>query len=247
MYRTEIKIEDKKAYSALTTIYPYIMRRVNYRSWAKYISAVLEEYGKDRGRVLEIASGNSVIYKYLKKNFDYYLFSDQSLDMLKMIRAKNKKAVCFDMKAFPLKTEFDFIFSIFDSVNYLLTEDDLSRFFNECKRVLTSGGILTFDVGLLENSLRNLKQLNRKGKYKGINFEQISKFDPVKKIHLNMFEIEINNHIYREEHKQRIYNFETYFDILERCGLHVTECFNCFTFDDACPDSERAQFVVRKP
>ena len=238
-------MEDKQVYSVLSKIYPYLMKQVNYKSWAKYISAIYELYNNGRSRVMEVASGNSKIHKYFKDDFEFYLFSDRSLEMLKTIEAEDKKAVCFDMRAIPLKGEFDFIFSIFDSVNYLMEVEDLRKFFNECRRLLSPEGILTFDVTLVNNSLRNLKLLNRKGKYKGIKFEQISRFDPVKQIHQNVFEIIADGEVYREVHKQRIYDFETYFEVLEDCGYAVSACFDCFTFDDADDESERVQFVVR--
>ena len=51
---------------------------------------------------------------------------------------------------------------------------------------------------------------------------------------------------YREIHKQRIYDFYFYFDVIEKNGLYVAECFDAFTFKDASPNSERAQFILKK-
>ncbi len=41
-------------------------------------------------------------------------------------------------------------------------------FFKNIKNNLTKHGSMTFDVSLKKNSIKHLKQLNRKGKYKGI-------------------------------------------------------------------------------
>jgi len=223
-----------------------MMRGVSYSSWAEYILALFDIVNPERSRVLEIASGTSAVSKYLKDKFELYIISDQSKEMLKVNERKDAFPVCFDMRSIPLKGKFDFIFSIFDSINYLMTTKDLSTFFNECKNLLSEDGVLTFDVSLRKNSLKNLKLLNRHGKINGVKYKQTSKYDPDKAIHMNIFEIEYNNRIYKEVHKQRIYEFETFFVVIYDNGLVVADCFNCFTFDDANPGAECVQFVVRK-
>ena len=45
---------------------------------------------------------------------------------------------------------------------------------------------------------------------------------------------------------QKIYDLETFFELSEDAGFYTEHCYSGFTFKDANPDSERAQFVMRK-
>lgn len=57
--------------------------------------------------------------------------------------------------------------------------------------------------------------------------------------------MEFRDEIYTETHKQKIYPFAVYFELLEKAGLNVTECYEAFTFKDGNAGCERVQFVVR--
>ena len=47
-------------------------------------------------------------------------------------------------------------------------------------------------------------------------------------------------------HEQKIYDFETYFDLIFRAGLYVVDCFETFTFKIGNADSDRIQFILKK-
>ena len=223
-----------------------MMRGINYSLWADYIYDIYDYYLPGGERVLELAAGISKISKPLSRKFKTYVISDKSLEMLKHNPLTRSMPVCFDMTAIPLKKEFDFIFSIFDSVNYLSGEEEFLKFLNEVKNTLDDEGIFTFDVSLENNSIKHLKHLNRRGNINGINYKQVSRYDPGKRIHLNTVEIEIDGETYKEVHKQKIHEFNFYFDLIEQSGMYAADCFNCFTFEDATSESERVQFIVRK-
>jgi SAM-dependent methyltransferase len=200
----------------------------------------------DSGSSLELAGGMCDLAGYLINYFDHYVVSYFSLDMLCKGGNEFFDKVCCDMTSLPFRTKFDFIFSTFDSVNYLMYEKDLLKLFSEVSQVISDNGIFTFDVSLEKNSYSNVKRLNRKGKYKGIKYIQKSRYDSESYIHTNEFKIFLDDKEIIEIHKQKIYPFEKYFDLIEACGLFVADCFESFTFEDANNNSERVQFVVKK-
>lgn len=55
-----------------------------------------------------------------------------------------------------------------------------------------------------------------------------------------------NGETITEIHKQKIYDFYYYFEVIESCNLYVMECFNSFTYKDADENSERVQFIVKR-
>lgn len=222
------------------------MKSVDYSFWGNYIGEIHSTLGKPTDLALEIASGNCILSKYLKNQFQELYLSDLSVEMLRQNKT-DQHTVCCDMLHLPFQIEFDFIFSAFDSINYLETEKKLEYFFNNLSNNLTTEGYFVFDVSLRGNSLKHVKNLNRKGKYKGIEYNQMSFFDDSENIHTNTLEIKLKNgNVFKEVHKQKIYDFYYYFEVLESADLYVSECFEAFTFDEGTPNSERVQFIVKR-
>ena len=146
----------------------------------------------------------------------------------------------------PFKIKFDFIFSIFDTINYLNTEEMFEDFFSKIKFFLNNNKYFTFDVSLENNSIKNVNELNRSGSYKGIDYIQKSEFNRKSKIHTNQIIVRTNDgKEFIETHYQKIYDFYYYFEVIEKSGLFVSECFDAFSFEDGTPESDRLQFIVK--
>lgn len=222
------------------------MNSVDYSFWGKYLKEIHDTLGEKTDNALELASGNCSLANHLKDQFNSLILSDISFSMLKNNKT-NLNSVCCDMLHLPFTKKFDFIFSAFDSINYLNTDDKLNHFFFSIIENLSVNGLLTFDVSLMNNSIKHVKSLNRKGKYKGIEFEQKSILDIKKKLHKNHLSIKLSDGtVYSEEHIQKIYDFYYYFEVINSAGLTVMECFDAFTFNDASEESDRVQFIVRR-
>lgn len=236
-----------KIYSQLAPIYSHLMRTIDYSVWANYIYSISKSVNKKNLSVLEIACGNGTIARLLKGKFKYYCVSDLSKDMLNQLDEKNIDRVCCNMTELPFKNKYDFIFSTFDSINYLMSKPKLKLLFNEVSGCLKTDGIFTFDVSLERNSKTYQKFLNRKGSNKGITFVQKSKYDEEKRIHYNYFEITLaNGKKVKEIHKQKIYRFEDYFKFIDESDFYVYKCKKAFTDKDASAETERAQFILKK-
>ncbi len=236
-----------KNYYHLASIYSHLMHSINYKEWSDYLIDISREISKEKISVLEIASGTGTIASILYDNFDFFVGSDLSLNMMKQIRAKDINKICCNFLQLPFKYKFDFIFSTFDSINYLTKKSMITNLLQEIDQVLVDNGIFTFDVSLENNSLRYYKYLNRKGRIDGIKFRQISKYDKLERMHYNYFDITLADGRKVEEiHKQKIYCFEEYFDIIEKSNFYVYNCYDAFTFNNANPESERAQFILKK-
>lgn len=233
-------------YEKIFELYSYLMSKVDYKDWSEYIFNI-HKYCEVKGdKVLDLGAGNGKIAHYLSAKIKDITISDKSFYMLKSAPVDFAK-ICCDMTKLPFKIKYNFIYSTFDCVNYILSEDELIQFFRGINFVLDDNGVFTFDVSLEKNSLRNAYEFNRNGRYKGMKFEQTSTYNEKTKLHKNRFSLTSPDGSHFEEiHSQKIYDFLTYFDLIDQCGLYVSDCFDAFTFDDANPDSERAQFIVRK-
>jgi SAM-dependent methyltransferase len=222
------------------------MNSVDYSFWANYVREIHQNIGKKTDIALELGSGNCKLAKYLYDEFSKLFLTDISYEMLKFNKT-NYPVICCDMKYLPFKNNFDFIFSAFDSINYINTEEKLLNFFIQLSKYLTSNGYFVFDVSLKKNSIKHLKKLNREGTYRGIKYIQKSEFDEETSLHINTVHIITKDgKKYKEVHTQKIYDFYYYFDILDNAGLVVTECFDGFSFENASEESDRIQFIVKR-
>lgn len=233
-------------YKVVSMIYDHMMHRLSYSEWANYIIDIKTFYKNDAEKFLEAACGTGKLNLYLEKSFNDIVLLDISKSMLERI-PYNKKRVCADMTRQPFKSNFDFIYSTFDSINYITDEEEIVKYMGEIRNILSDDGIFTFDASLESNSIKNVKRLNRTNKFKGIEYKQVSKYEKELKLHRNSFRMKLaNGEIIEEVHTQKIYDFEFYFDAAERAGLHVLDCFEAFTFEDANDESERIQFIMKK-
>lgn len=235
------------SYSVLTSIYNDIMKNVKYDIWAEYLYTVVEPYMPDEYIALELAAGNLNFTKHFRKYLPDVIAADLSSEMLKSDKKVRVPKVCCDMRHLPFFMEFDLIYSTFDSINYILSKKDLKKHFLEIKRCLTRDGIYAFDAGLENNSYKHEKEGNKTGKVNGVRYIQRSVYNPGTRIHKNEFELfAAGNKVYTELHKQKIYPFETYFEMFESAGLYAVKCMDAFNYTDGGPGSERIQFIIKK-
>lgn len=235
-----------KAYSAIAEIYTHMMRSIDYKKWAEYILEISKEVKKKKLTVLELAGGTGAMVKLLRTKMKI-ISTDISFAMLSKNEEGSVIKVCCDMINLPFKNKFDFVFSTFDSVNYLSTKEKFLHYLNSVSDCISDDGLLAFDVSLENNSKKFEKYLNRRGKVNGITFQQRSLYNPSTRIHYNHFTLTLANGQKVEEiHKQKIYRFEEYFDFIDRSDFYVHKCFKAFTFKNADAETERAQFILKK-
>jgi len=222
------------------------MNFVSYKWWARYIYSITKPKVVKNPSVLELASGNCSLANHLSKHYKNYLVSDISQSMLTYSSNKLVK-VCCDMTAIPFNKKFDLILTSFDSVNYLLSKNKLLKFFKEVNDHLTEKGVLTFDAALESNSYKHQKTARTNGRAKGFTYFRESVFMPSSKIHKNIFTITYpDGKTFSETHKQKIYSYETFFEMAEKSGLYVVNCYKAFSFTKGKASSDRVQFIMKR-
>ncbi len=235
-----------KTYSAIADIYPHMMRSIDYKEWAKYILDISKELKKKNISALELAGGTGAVAKLLRTKMKI-VSTDISSAMLFKDDCAAVPKICCDMMRLPFKNRYDFIFSTFDSVNYLNTKEKFLLYLQSVSGCISNDGLLAFDVSLENNSKKFEKYLNRRGKVNGITFQQRSLYNPKSRIHYNHFTLtDSEGQKVEEIHKQKIYRFEEYFDFIDRSDFYVHKCLKAFTFKNADADTERAQFILKK-
>jgi hypothetical protein len=119
--------------------------------------------------------------------------------------------------------------------------------FSEVERILSDDGIFTFDVSLENNSIAHQKKISRTGMIDKIKYNHSSEYNPVNRIHKNIFTLFFpDNQVIREVHIQKIYPFNMYFNLIDKSGLYVSDCFEAFSFKKGRAESKRVQFKLKK-
>jgi hypothetical protein len=238
---------SERPYDNLALIYNHLMRDVDYDNWSKYIFKIADYHSSNIETVLELAAGNCRISEFLSGKFRNFIATDISLSMLKGSSSNNIKKICCDMKTLPFKSKFNFIFTAFDSINYILTQRELFNLFSCIKKNLLENGIFTFDASLEKNSLNFIIPKTLMDSYNGYSYTKTGYYKKRSRMHINEFIIQdLSGLEYKEIHKQKIYKLITYFSLADKAGLQIKACYSCFSFDDVNENSERVQFVLGK-
>lgn len=100
--------------------------------------------------VLDLCCGTGQLAQALTERGYKVAGVDDSEQMLNYARINAPKASfqCADVRYFELPTKFDIAFSTYDSLNHLLTHDDLEKAFDHVYRQLETGGLFVFDMNL---------------------------------------------------------------------------------------------------
>jgi SAM-dependent methyltransferase len=235
-----------KPYEKLALVYDHLMNHVNYDLWTKYIFKIIKDLVSSDAGILELAGGNGKFSNIFKKYYPNILVTDKSIEML-LNKQSSFPKVCCEMISLPFKKKFDLIYSTFDSVNYLIKEKDLLKLFTEVRKILNDDGIFTFDVSLERNSELFVANHEKGGKDNNVEYDHISIYNKHSKIHRNIFELRMKDGtIYKEVHKQKIYPFPVYFNLLNEAGMFVLNCYEAFSFREAKENSKRVQFIVKR-
>jgi hypothetical protein len=156
---------------------------------------------------------------------------------------------CSDMRALSFKKAPDMIVSLYDSMNYLMTEAHWLRCLSQAFDSLKQDGLFVFDVSTLYNSMtvfRNYREKNRSGKW---HYTRESSFDKKSKIQTNSFTIKLSRRPfvrYHENHRQRIRSLVEIRDLIERTPFKLVGCYDDFSFRPGTESAERIHFVLQK-
>ncbi len=149
--------KDTKIYSVFAKYYDNFMDHVNYDEW---INFVLNQYNKKFKKspqsILELGCGTGNISTRLVKKGLNVDAADVSPEMLKIASQKPFKPKLFRADVLsPIKKKYDFILLLFDSMNYLLKDDEIGQLFENVQQSLTNDGMFIFDISTKKNCEKN--------------------------------------------------------------------------------------------
>ena len=245
-------------FAEVGTVYDSLMDFVNYKEWVDYIEKVFLFFGKNPKTILDIGCGTGTATILFAKKGYRITGMDIADSMLKTFKNKIKKdkikldIIKGDMRNIPINIgTFDAAISMFDTINYNLTEAELKSTFKSIYRILNPGGIFIFDVNTIHclETVWGNGVMAREGK--GVFSIWKNTFDAEKNIStlfLTIFK-QIKPNIYRrfdEVHKERGYELEEITEYLEETGFYSIRYYKHLSFLPGKEDSLRVNFVALK-
>ena len=248
-------------YSALAEIYDDVMGDVDYETWTDYIDDIIVEHNPESVDVLELACGTGTMALSLEELDCYNITAtDASPEMIRVAREKAEKLqsdVEFTTMNFldlRLGQTFDVVFMVFDSLNYLHTEEEILELHRQVRNVLKPGGIFIYDFTTPRNSRKAIHFLNNEERVVNRNFKyrRTSRYDEEKSIHTNCFIIDQTHphtrkiqNTFREEHRQRIYTQREIETMIKKTDFKIVMAYDGFELKPAHSRSLRITMVLK--
>jgi ubiquinone/menaquinone biosynthesis C-methylase UbiE len=250
---SEILVEP---YSAIAPYYDTIMRDVNYDEWLSYIHQIFKKYGCKPKRILDLACGTGTCCIPLSKEGYDIVGIDSSEAMLRIAEEKTDSeglVVTYlhqKMESFSLPDQVDVTISLFDSLNYILSEEQMLKTYRRVYETLRTGGLFIFDLNTKYGLARGLGDAQFIREDREIVSIWRNSFDSesgIAKLELTLFVPEEDHYIRIDEtHLERAYSLSTVSTLLNKVGFVEVRVFKHLTFRSPDPATKRVMVLAKK-
>ncbi len=240
--------EDVTPYTRLAVFYDQVMNHVDYGKWADFIVVLFQKFGSDVYRVLDGGCGTGSLLRALVRKKVRVAGFDRSIEMVRLAKRKIRIPLWVDdLKTFSCKVKWNAFLCLYDTIQYLTTEE-IQTLFSDIGKTLTPGGLFIFDAVTESHVLRYWANYAEKVEYDGLEMLRRSWYAKNRRSQHTEFEIVDDNHhrIYRERHIQYIYPLETFVKMSGESGLRFVGQFEDFTLNRGHEKSDRIHFVFKR-
>lgn len=255
-------------YQDFAAVYDTFMDNTPYELWGERLDGLIRKYGvsrperdaedildSERNLVLDLGCGTGTLTELMyQKGYDM-IGVDTSEAMLNIAIEKKEKSgseilyLMQDMRELELYSTVGTVFSVCDSLNYILEEEELLTVFSLVNNYLFPGGIFVFDFNtdykyreVIGNT--TIAENREDCSFIWENFydseEEINEYD------LTVFVREEDDRFRRftETHLQRGYTPEQISRLVRQAGLKILEMTDDETGEEAGPQSQRVLVVA---
>ncbi|MFW6022079.1 MAG: class I SAM-dependent DNA methyltransferase [Halanaerobiaceae bacterium] len=243
---------EAKAYtSSFASIYDDIMGVVPYNLWYDYLHEILDYYQLNPQKLLDLACGTGTMSMLYAEN-DYKVTGiDISEEMLRIAGEKAEKRglrIDFekgDLRNFNINKKFDMAYCLFDSLNYILSEDELRSVFENVSNVLKKDGYFIFDMNTIKRlmSIHPGKTVINGDTYSCIWEDIIDKENKRWQVKLKIYLKNLDEY-FEEFHQETGYEISIIEKLLKDSGFKYIDVYNAYTFTRANDNDNRVYFVA---
>ncbi len=241
------------AYTSFAQVYDLFMDNVPYEEWADFLHGLLKQYGIEDGLLLDLGCGTGKLTSCMAdKGYDL-IGVDNSMEMLQIAKEQGNQDILYllqDMREFELYGTVRAVYSACDSMNYILSEEDMLSVFRLVNNYLDPDGIFIFDMNTpfkyKELLGENIFAENRtEGSFIWENYydeeSEINEYD------LTLFIQEGDLFArFQETHYQKNYSLATIRGLLEKAGLEFVAVYDAYTNLELHAESDRMIIIARE-
>ncbi|WP_135229775.1 class I SAM-dependent DNA methyltransferase [Deinococcus fonticola] len=245
-------------FTALAAVYDAIMADVEYDAWADFVLTYARDAEVNVQSALDLACGTGGFTRELQHAGLTVTGLDGSPDMLKEAR-RRLPDVAFvegDLRSFTLNGSFDLITCVFDSLNNLLSREDLGAAFRQMHAHLNPGGLLACDL----NTRLGVRELWEGDAIEGVvtaadgaevHYHWSHHFDPQAEVGVVQAFCRIqpeqgDMQEFVETHRERGYDPPEVQDLLRQAGFSTFEIVEYPDYADPTPDTPRLWVFARR-
>ena len=257
-------------YQDFAGVYDELMDNVPYEEWGERLDALIQKYGvsvperdsedilaSEKNLVVDLGCGTGTLTELMyQKGYDM-IGVDISESMLNIAMAKKEISgseilyLLQDMRELELYSTVGTVYSVCDSINYILEEEELLAVFSLVNNYLFPGGIFIFDFNTAYKYREIIGDTTIAENREDCSFIWENFYDPEEEINeydLTVFVREEDERFrkFTETHFQRGYTVEQMTELVERAGMTVVEMMDADTGEVVTDTSERVYVVARE-
>jgi len=141
-----VSASELDAYGEFAFAYDQALGQRFFESITKVLHRLLEKYPDQRKVHLDVGCGTGLACEFFERNGFKSTGLDGSMAMLGIARSRSPRLVCSDFRQMALRGTYSRVTSFYDSLNRLLTPEDLTRTFREVRAVMDGDSLFFFDV-----------------------------------------------------------------------------------------------------
>lgn len=251
-----MKRGNLRPYKRFSEIYDSVMEGVPYERWLSFIEAIWSRHNAHPRTVLDLACGTGNMTLLLAERGYRVIGLDASPFMLEKARAKASQRgldvefILADMRDFRLEMPVDTVVCVFDSINYLITPEDLGRAFRCVFHNLAPSGLFVFDMNTEHRLATIPKEVTL---IEGADYVLVWRDipDPPN----SSWEVKLTGFLkvdgvwerFDEHHVEKAHPCDSVRAWLEEAGFEAPWVYDTLSFSPVHSGTTRAYFVAKKP
>ncbi len=245
-----------KQFTRVAKYYDLLMREVPYEYWADYVEQII---ARERAEVydgLDLACGTGSVGLALERRGYRMVGADVSEAMVRVAAQRARECgarfpvVVCDAQRLCFRSAFDFVVSLFDSLNYITTDEGLARTFRGVARALRPRGLFIFDLNTIRALKLNLFTQSNFSPHSPLKYKWESRYDEKNRLCTVVmhfwYECDGKREEFTEVHYQRGYTLEEIRCWLWDAGLELVRAYDGYTFRRPSRWTNRVFCVARK-
>lgn len=236
--------ETGDAFSPIANHYDAIMEHVDYTRWRLIVQGLAGMLPRPLMH-LDAGCGTGVLMEQVAEQGWQSVGIDISPTMLRVARCRREleHLARADLCALPFRNRFHLVTCLFDSLNFLLEEDQVHRAMASFANVLLPGGLLYFDVvtrRMITDHFNNETWVENHGRFRSSWRSTYDRGERLceTRVRINSGEESIT--------RERIYGEEFLCDALTRAGLTLLAMRDAYTWKKPGRAVTRLDFVAVK-